>query len=162
MYGTNTPGEPLHKFYVTMAVTWSKQEEAERANDSSSEDSNDSLLFIVANVYFSEDDMSNNRHTEFLNVVEKPEDWDRREQETNEGDTVFSASMERNEYALFRIWLRTTPLPLSFELRIKHYEVWECDGGWEFVIEESSSSGYITWECDGGWEFVIETSPSSG
>ena len=123
MYGANTPGERLHKFYVTMAVTRSKQEEAERANDSSSEDSNDSLLFIVANVYFSEDDMSNNRHTEFLNVVEKPEDWDRREQETNEGDTVFSASMERNEYALFRIWLRTTPLPLSFELRIKHYEV---------------------------------------
>jgi hypothetical protein len=123
MYGTNTPGEPLHKFYVTMAITRSKQGEADRSNDSSSDDSNDSLLFIVTSVYFSQDDMSNNRHTEFLNVVETPEDWNRQQEETSEGDTVFTTNMERNEYALFRIWLRTTPLPLSFELRIKHYEV---------------------------------------
>jgi hypothetical protein len=106
-----------------MAVTRSKKEEAERANDSSSESSNDSLIFIVANVYFSQDDMANDRHTRFLNVVENPEEWDRREQVTNEGETVFSTSMGRDEYALFRIWLRTTPLPLSFELKIKHYEV---------------------------------------
>ena len=109
-----------------MAVTRSKKEEAERANDSSSESSNDSLTFIVANVYFSQDDMADDRHTKFLNVVENPEEWDRREQVTNEvyeGETVFSASMYRDEYALFRIWLRTTPLPLSFELMIKHYEV---------------------------------------
>ena len=106
-----------------MAVTRSKKEEAERANDSSSEDSNESLIFVVTSVYFSQEDMSNNRHTRFLNVVEKPEEWNRRRQMTNEGDTVFSTFMGRDEYALFRIWLRTTPLPLSFELKIKHYEV---------------------------------------
>ena len=87
-----------------MAVTRSKKEEAERANDSSSEYSNDSLLFIVTSVYFSQEDMSNNRHTRFLNVVEKPEEWDRRRQVTNERDTVFSKCMGRDEYALFRMF----------------------------------------------------------
>ena len=74
-----------------MAVTRSKKEEGERANDSSSKSSNDSLIFIVANVYSSQDDMANDRHTRFLNVVENPEEWDRREQVTNEvyeGETV--------------------------------------------------------------------------
>ena len=120
MYGANTPGERLHKFYVTMAVTRSKQEDAERANDSSSEDSNDSLTFVVVRVYFSREDMSSNRHTSFLDVVEDPDDWTRRGLETNDGDTVFDKVMDREEYALFRIWLRTTPLPLSFELRIEY------------------------------------------
>ena len=124
-----------------MAVTRSKKEEAKRANDSSSESSNDSLIFIVANVYFSQDDMANDRHTRFLNVVENPEEWDRREQVTNEGETVFSTSMGRDEYALFRIWLRTTPLPLSFELKIKHYEVWEWDSEGDGVFMEA----FKTW-----------------
>ena len=61
MYGTNTPGETLHKFYVTMAVTRSKIQEIalERAKDSSSEDSNDSLTFVVVYMHFSQEDMSN-------------------------------------------------------------------------------------------------------
>ena len=69
---------------MTMAVTRSKKQEVERANDSSSEDSNDSLTFVVASVYFSQEDMPNNRHTSFLNVVENSDNWDRRRQVTNE------------------------------------------------------------------------------
>ena len=64
--------------------------------------------------------MSNNRHTSFLDVVEDPDDWTCRGLETNDGDRVFSKVMGREEYALFIIWLCTTPLPLSFELRIEH------------------------------------------
>jgi hypothetical protein len=105
-----------------MAVARSKKGDREDqwTNDYSSEDSNDSLTLVVVRVYFSREDMSNNRHTSFLDVVEDPDDWTRRGQETNDGDTVFSKVMDREEYALFRIWLRTTPLPLSFELRIEH------------------------------------------
>ena len=105
-----------------MAVTRSKKQEIERTNDYSSEDSNDSLTLVVVRVYFSREDMSNNRHTSFLDMVENPDDWTRQGLETNDGDTVFSKVMDREEYALFRIWLRTTPLPLSFELRIEHDE----------------------------------------
>ena len=97
-------------------------------------------------MYFSQDDMANDRHTRFLNVVENPEEWDRREQVTNEGETVFSTSMGMDEYALFRIWLRTTPLPLSFELKIKHYEVWEWDSEGDGVFMEADIGGVAkTW-----------------
>ena len=105
-----------------MAVTRSKKQEIERTNDYSSEDSNDSLTLVVVRVYFSREDMSNNRHTSFFDVVENPDDWTRQGLETNDGDTVFSKVMDREEYTLFRIWLRKTPLPLSFELRIEHDE----------------------------------------
>ena len=105
-----------------MAVTRSKKQEIERTNDYSSEDSNDSLTLVVVRVYFCREDMSNNRHTSFLNVVENPDDWTRQGRETNDGDTVFRKVFYREEYALFRIWLRMTPLPLSFELRIEHDE----------------------------------------
>ena len=86
----DTPGESLHKLYVAMAVTRSKKQEIERTNDSSSEDSNASLPIFVVRVYFSQEDMSNIRHTSFLDVVEDPDDWTHRGLETNDGDTVFS------------------------------------------------------------------------
>ena len=105
-----------------MAVTRSTKQEIERTNDYSSEDSNDSLTLFVVRVYFCREDISNNRHTSFLNVVENPDDWTRQGRETNDGDTVFSNVFYREEYALFRAWLRMTPFPLSFELRIEHDE----------------------------------------
>ena len=84
-----------------MAVTRSKKQEIERTNDYSSEDSNDSLTLVVVRVYFCREDMSNNRHTSFLNVVENPDDWTRQGRETNDGDTVFSKVMDNCRHVCY-------------------------------------------------------------